>query len=208
MKQYNKLSIALRNYLLGARYHTAMKVFDYAQKIHNGFRKDGVTPEFQHQIEIALFITTLKDLQNEEAVISAALLHDVLEDYPEIRTSDIKKLAGKDVMTAVVLLSKEVQGQVRCSPEEYFNQIATNPIASIVKGCDRIHNLRTMVGVFTKEKQLRYVKEAQQFFLPMLKEAFGLFPIQHLAYVNIRTTLKIQIELITSIYYAVGLEIE
>lgn len=200
MNRYDKLSIALRNYLLGARYYSALNCFDYAQKIHTGLRKDGVTPEFQHQIEIALFITTLKDLQNEEAVISAALLHDVLEDYPNVSPQDIKKLAGKEVRDAVVLLSKEVEGRTRCSPEAYFSQISKNPIASIVKGCDRIHNLRTMVGVFTKEKQLKYVKEALEFFLPMLKVSFGLFPIQHLAYVNIRTTLKIQIEMITAIY--------
>ena len=64
--RYQKLEISLRYYLKGAKYTTALKALDFGSRWHNGFRKDRVTPEFQHQIEIALYCITLKGLLDEE----------------------------------------------------------------------------------------------------------------------------------------------
>lgn len=197
--RYSRLSIALQNYLLGAKYYTALKAFDYAKKIHTGLRKDGLTPEFQHQIEIALFITTLRDVEDEEGCIVVALLHDILEDYPNISPHDLEVTIGPDNTRSIVYISKFVQGKKRTDTfDDYFYCIGKDVRASIVKGCDRVHNLRTMGNAFTLDKQKEYVKETETYFLPMLKRAAGLFPMQHLAYMNIRTMLKTQVELITA----------
>lgn len=198
--RFSKLAISLQHYLHGARYYDALKAYDFARSIHTGFRKDGVTPEFQHQIEIALFITTLRDVQDEEGTIIAALLHDVLEDYPHITVHELENMFGVERTQSVVVLSKEINQKVRYDvPEEYFGPISLDVRASIVKGCDRIHNLRTMVGVFTTTKQQHYVQETKYQFLPMLKTADGQFPRQHMAYMNIRTMLKTQMELVQHI---------
>lgn len=195
--QYQKLHIALQNYLYGAKYYRALKAFDLAKRFHTGVRKDKVTPEFQHQIEIALFITTLKDVSNEEDAIIVALLHDLLEDYVEVTRNDILDLVGQTATESVVMISKKIQGKHRHQGlDGYFNDIGQDQEASIVKGCDRIRNLQTMVGVFSSEKQREYIQETKDYFLPMLKRAAGLFPMQYLAYMNIRTMLKSQIELL------------
>lgn len=197
--RYTKLSIALQHYLLGARYYRALAAYDFARKQHIGWRKDKVTPEFQHQIEIALFITTLRDLQDEEGCIVVALLHDTLEDYPSISTANLVDIVGTEDTKSVISLSKFIHGKQSYGDLfDYFDRIAVNLNSSIVKGCDRIHNLKTMHSAFTKEKQQQYVEETEQFFLPMLKKATGLYPKQHLAYMNIRTMLKTQMELIKS----------
>lgn len=47
-----------------------------------------------------------------------------------------------------------------------------------------------------EDKQREYIEETKHYFLPMLKHAAGLFPMQYLAYMNIRTMLKSQIELL------------
>ncbi|MFA5828390.1 MAG: HD domain-containing protein [Candidatus Shapirobacteria bacterium] len=45
---------------------------------HDGqYRKDGVTPFIIHPIEVAMIVSEYTD---NEDIISAALLHDVLED--------------------------------------------------------------------------------------------------------------------------------
>lgn len=205
--QYSRLIISLQNYLLGARYYTALKALDFAKRKHLGFRKDGLTPEFQHQVEIALYITTLRDVEDEEKCIIAAILHDVLEDYPEITTADVQDVIGPQNIRPIILLSKEICGiRQHSSSKTYFESIASDAVASIVKGSDRVHNQRTMGGVFTLTKQQQYIEETEEYFLPMLKTAAGLFPLQYLAYMNIRTMLKTQIELITETITA-GLDI-
>lgn len=197
MDRYNKISIALQNYLHGAKYYTALRAFEFAKRIHVGTRKDGITPEFQHQLEIALYITTLRNVEFEEGVIAVALLHDILEDYADVGVQELERLVGELITNAVVVISKSVQGKVRYhNIDEYFDGITCNPIVSIVKGADRIHNLQSMSGVFTVDKQRQYLAETIIYFLPMLKKAAGLFPIQYLAYMNMRTTLKSQIQLL------------
>ncbi|MGZ8924339.1 MAG: HD domain-containing protein [Nitrososphaeraceae archaeon] len=197
LSTYQKKLIALRSYLHGARYFKALKALDYGIKIHTGFRKDNITPEFQHQVEIALYITTLRGLQHEEAVLAAALLHDAYEDYPATQRLEIEAALGKEITIPIVTLSKNIQGmRTYENMQSYFDKITNCEISSIVKGCDRIHNLHTMVGVFSPEKQKEYIEETKQFFLPMIKKSLGLHPLQYLAYMNIRTVLKTQIQLL------------
>ena len=186
-RRYEKLLISLRYYLIGRRYHTALKALDFAQKIHTGTRKDGKTPEFQHQVEMALYITTLKDLINEEETITCALLHDVVEDYPAFY-NEMSDLFPQEIMATCMSLNNTDKDK-----PNYYKMIQTDSIASIVKGADRIHNVGSMVGVFTKEKQKKYVEEIEQFILPMLKQARDKFPEQILAYFNIMTILRSQV---------------
>lgn len=47
----------------------------------------------------------------------------------------------------------------------YFKNILLDPIASIVKGADRINNQQTMNGVFSYEKQLSYTFETEKYIL-------------------------------------------
>lgn len=195
--RYPKLSIALQNYLHGAKYYDALRAFDFGKSIHTGLRKDGSTPEFQHQIEIALFITTLRNVQDEEGTIIAAILHDVLEDYPHLSPHDITNIVGAERARSVIVMSKEIHGRKTYDTlDQYFDQIGMDIRASIAKGCDRIHNQSTMQGAFTTTKQALYVEETEDYFLPMLKLAAGQYPTQYLAYMNIRTMLKTQVSLV------------
>jgi (p)ppGpp synthase/HD superfamily hydrolase len=189
MEKYNKLFVALKYYLYGRNYYTALKALEFARRYHTGTRKDGTTPAFLHQIEIALYITTLKDLKDEALSLTAALLHDVMEDY-NISFQEMEGVFGKEITSIVWLLTKKHQGTV--------TELAKDPIASVVKGADRIHNIQTMIGVFSLEKQKKYAEEVQTRFLPMIKEAKRNFPEQSAAYFNIEHMLKSQLALITA----------
>ena len=122
--------------------------------------------------------------------ITAALLHDVMEDYPE---SEHKFLNIFDVDTWNLCGKLNKNGK---DSKHYFDVISKDPIASIVKGADRIHNVNSMVGVFSKDKQTKYIKEVTEHFLPMLKEARKTFPSQMDAYANIMHMLRSQINLL------------
>lgn len=194
MERFNKLDLSLKFFLLGRNYHTSLAAYGLAKSYHTGTRKDGITPEFQHQIEIALHVTTLRDVIAEEHTLTAALLHDTPEDY-DISYQAVLDKFGYDVAQSVWALTKKNKTMVK-DIRVYYNEISENYIASIVKGCDRVHNLQSMPGVFTTEKQIRYIDETEDYVLPMLKQAAILFPSQSLAYMNIRTTLKSQIKLL------------
>lgn len=198
MNSYEKLKLSLRYFLLGKGYSSAASALEFAAKYHCGVRKDGLTPEFQHQIEITHFLRTLlPSFLYPEETLTASILHDVTEDYG-VEISVIKEKYGDRVAQAVHLLDKNGK-----TTDAYFNSLANNAIGSIVKGADRIHNLQTMVGVFTPEKQLRYIEEVNTKFLPMLKWARRNFVEQEAAYENIKHMLKSQIELICAIHRSV-----
>ena len=184
----------IKAWLLGKEYYKAVEALVFASKHHTGMRKDSVTPEFHHQISISLYLRTLPNLRDPEAVIATAMLHDVIEDE-NVSPQELEALFGSKITDAVLLLSKEIKG-VKKSTFDYYEAMKDNPIASIVKGGDRIHNFQTMPTVFTCEKQTRYIEECENFILPMLREARNQFPDQVLAYENIKHALKGQIELL------------
>lgn len=198
LSRFEKTKIALEYYLIGKEYFNALKAFQLAREYHVGTRKDGITPEFNHQIEICHYILTLKDIVNQENAICTALLHDIREDY-EIEHSVIESMFGADVADAVELVTKKFKG-VNKSYENYFDSISWNEIASIVKGADRINNVSTMIGVFSDKKQLEYVSEVETFFLPMLKKARKNFPKQTYAYLNMETLLRQQVMFVKALH--------
>lgn len=194
MNKFEKLSVALRYWLLGRKYFKAVEAMEFASKLHVGLRKDGVTVEFMHQISITHYLRTLSDLRSREETLIAGLLHDVVEDY-NVPIEKIRDLFGEKIATAVLLLSKVING-VKKTNKEYYYAMQSDPIASIVKGGDRINNFQTMQGVFSVEKQIAYIRECEEHILPMLKEARRNFPDQELAYENIKHALVGQIQLL------------
>lgn len=202
MNSLEKQKIALRYWLLGmsnvdSNYLKVLEAMEYAASFHTGYRKDNVTPEFAHQISIAHYVRTLyKNLIYPVETLCAVFLHDVCEDY-DIPYSEIERLFGKIVSNATERLTK-VFRNVKKTPEEYFGLISECPIASVVKGGDRIHNLQSMPGVFVINKQKGYILESETNILPAIKKAKRNFPEQELAYENIKLMLLSQIYLINN----------
>lgn len=201
MDQRDTLRIAIKYWLHGKGYSNAVKAMEFAADYHKGLRKDGETPEFHHQVCIASYIRTLPLLLHPEETLATAFLHDVIEDY-HVDLSIIEAKFGVAVRKSVSLLSKQINGYT-ADPKAYYDNMKVSPIASIVKGADRMHNFQTMPGVFGAEKQVRYIRECTDYILPMLKDARKKFPEQEPAYENIKHVLLSQIGLLT-----IGLEHE
>lgn len=199
MTSFEKRRISMRYWLLGRGYHKAVEAMEFAASYHTGTRKDVVTPEFDHQISIAHYVRTLIDaLDHPEDTLCVVFLHDVREDF-DVPDEVIRARFGDRVAEAVEAMTKTFRG-VKKDPQTVFDAIAADPIASVVKGADRIHNHQTMVGVFTHEKQQGYIAETERFFLPMLKRARRSFPRLEPVYENIKHLLLSQIDLIKAIH--------
>lgn len=202
LNTFNKLFVSLRYYLLGAAkfdasYKKTLEMLEYAKDIHVGTRKDKVTPEFQHQLEIAHYVRTLSpSLKNPALTIGLGLGHDLLEDYsdkfPFVTYEQIVTRFGTQYADEMMLISKEYKGK-KITTEEYYANMAKSQYCTIAKGADRINNQGSMGGVFNPAKQMGYVDETETFILPMLKNARRTFFEQESAYENIKFVLKSQI---------------
>lgn len=107
----------------------------------------------------------------EDAVLAAALLHDVCEDCG-VAPGQLPFSAP--VRQAVALLTKDARrfralGR-QAALAEYHRGIRENGTAMLVKCLDRCNNLSTMAASFTPEKMAAYIAETEEFILPMLPE--------------------------------------
>lgn len=188
---HTKERIALRHWLLGREWYQAATALEFAEPLHPGFRKDGVTPNFNHQTQIALHVSTLAPhLMFPEATLIVALLHDTCEDT-DTSIEEIESLFGGQVAQAVWAMTKVYRG-VKRDPHDVKREQENCPIASVDKGADRVHNQSTAAGVFSNTKIIEYVDESENFILPMLKNARRKFPSQDGAYQNLRVVLRTQ----------------
>ena len=205
LQRFDKLFVSLRYYLIGMasadpRYKNTLEMLEFAKDIHTGVRKDGFTPEFQHQIEIAHYIRTIgSSLINPAMVIGICLGHDILEDYsaiaPFVTLEELASHVGNEMADECMILSKEYQGK-KLDTRTYYTNLQNSPHGSIAKGGDRIHNQNSMTNVFSNEKQLSYVKETEDFVLPMIKAARRKHFSQEPAYENIKFVLRSQISFV------------
>lgn len=200
LARYKKLYISIRYWLIGkseadSRYLTPLKALEFSKEFTTGLRKDGITPEFQHQIEIAHFLRTLhKGLLYPAETIACAFLHDLVEDHG-VSLEEIEKRFGILTREGVDLVTKEIAGTKR-DEILLFDKMAENPISSVLKGADRINNHQSMHGAFSFEKQQSYLNETKELIIPMLKKARHLHVEQESIYENIKFILNSQIQLI------------
>lgn len=202
---FKKQRIALNNFLQGRKFYDALRAMNLSEKYHFRrneagdvlqFRKDGSTPEFHHQVRIALNLSDYADLIDQEGAIITALLHDTPEDYG-VSIEELVNKFGAERSHSIWLTTKKFRGEFK-DKTSFFLALSEDHRASATKGIDRYENFNSMVGVFGLQKQLSYLDEGENDFLPMLERADSNFPEQHGLYMNIRHHLKDQIALIRS----------
>lgn len=190
----------MRGWLDGKGYFIAAEALEIVRLLEQGTRKDQQTPKFHHQLSVARLLSTLAPhMIYPEATLATAFLHDLCEDHGVLWTRGaIEAKFGKQIGEAVWTITKKSVGMSK-DYDSYFAQMGQCPIASLVKLADRAHNLLTMQGVFTYEKQKAYVSEVKHRFHPMLKVARRKFPQQRAAYENLKIFLLSQVRLINHI---------
>ena len=195
---YAKQKIAIRYWQLGAGFTAAARAMDFAEQYHVGTRKDGVTPEFAHQVGIVSYLRSLiPHMTHPDETLAIGWLHDVREDYG-VADGEIRSEFGNFVADGVDYMTKEFRG-VRRDDVELFKLMSTHEGASLAKPADRVNNQGSMVGVFTVKKMTEYVEETRALHLPMVKRARRRFPTQEGAYENLKMMLNSQLDLLDAV---------
>jgi (p)ppGpp synthase/HD superfamily hydrolase len=139
------------------------RAYEVAQAAHSGQKRDEGAPYIVHPVRVAVSLVDELGIYSPKLICSA-LLHDVIEDS-DVSREDITRVFDEEIAEIVWLLTK-LEG---VSLAEYLARIeaAADTGAPLVKLCDRLDNLRSVVHSPKLEKKRRYIRTTEELYLPL-----------------------------------------
>ncbi len=176
----SRLSSTLESYLDAKHVEQCLRAYEFGALAHKGqFRKSG-EPYICHPVSVAI---SLAEIRMDADGITAAILHDVIEDTGISK----KQLAAKfnnevaELVDGVTKLSKiENQSHAEAQAEnvrKMFLAMAKDLRVIIVKLADRLHNMQTL-GVMLPPKKRRIARETLDIYAPIANR-LGMNSIRH-----------------------------
>ena len=169
MESIDALSEKLSDYLEPKQIEQVNKAFEFANEAHSGqFRTSG-DPYVSHPIAVA---NILSSFHMDEDSLSAAMLHDVIEDCG-VPKKVIEEQFNKNVANLVDGVSKldqlNITSRTKVNAENFQKMIlamAKDIRVIVVKLADRLHNMRT-IEYLDQEKKKRIAKETLEIYAPI-----------------------------------------
>ena len=168
-KSISKLSSSLSEYLDDKQLEQVKKAFFYASNAHSGQYRSSGDPYVSHPIAVAKI---LADFKMDGDCLSAAILHDVIEDSG-IPKSYLKNEFNIDVANLVDGVSKLDKISLTSKQEEQAENFQKMLLAMskdirviVLKLADRLHNMRTL-RFLNKDKQKRIATETLEIYAPI-----------------------------------------
>ncbi len=176
-RAHRKLIAAIRRYLLPDEVDQVERAYRLAYAAHKGLSRKSGEPYIMHPLIIS---NLLAEAFLDADTLSAALLHDVLEENKSITPQDLEKEFGAGVSHLVVGLTKLDMDNVRqilgtdptydqieeASLVNLFMAMATDLRVIVIKLYDRLHNMRT-INALLPANQLRMARETLDLFVPV-----------------------------------------
>ena len=168
-KAINRLNNNLSEYLNTSQLEQVNKAYLYASNAHSGqFRSSG-DPYVSHPVAVA---EILAEFQMDEDCLTAAMLHDVIEDSG-IPKSFLKKEFNSNVAELVDGVSKLDKISLNSKKEEQAENFQKMVLAMsqdirviVLKLADRLHNMRTL-NFLSIERQKRISQETIEIYAPI-----------------------------------------
>ena len=146
------------------------KAFLFAKQAHKGVRRLSGEPYIMHPIAVAQI--ACEEVGLGSTSISAALLHDVVEDT-DYTTEDIANIFGPKIAQIVDGLTKisgGIFGEQASAQAENFKKLLLTMSEDIrvilIKICDRLHNMRTLESQ-PANKQYKIAGETLYIYAPL-----------------------------------------
>lgn len=143
--------------------------YEYAYKKHFSQKRITGDDYITHPLNVAWILT---DVNADAEAISAALLHDTIEDS-DSTYEEIKDLFGENVAKIVDGVTKinrlkftSDSEQMAANQRKILVGLSTDVRVLIVKLADRLHNMRTLY-VLSEAKQKRKAKETLEILTPV-----------------------------------------
>jgi guanosine-3',5'-bis(diphosphate) 3'-pyrophosphohydrolase len=169
MESISALSKKLSDYLDPKKVKQVNQAYDFACEAHSGQYRSSGDPYVTHPIAVA---SILGSFRMDEDSLSAAMLHDVMEDSG-IPKNVIEKKFNKEVANLVDGVSKLNTLTIASKNESQAENLQKMVLAMskdirviVVKLADRLHNMRTLMYL-DRDKQLRIAKETLEIYAPI-----------------------------------------
>ena len=132
---------------------------------------------------------------NEDEIIAAILLHDVVEDIEGVTLEDLP--VNEEARELVRLMTKD-KSKGSHDPEmldKYYAGLASNPKAALIKCIDKCNNMTTMSWGLSRKRKFQQIEEVDKYFPKLLKVVKDTPEYNNAAWL-----LKYQIESMLDIY--------
>ena len=146
-----------------------VRAHEVAERAHEGQSRLSGEPYIEHPIAVA---GILADLRLDADTLTAALLHDTVEDT-DVRMEDITEQFGPTVAKLVEGVTKLGKIHMQSSEQAQAENIRKMLVAMaedirvvLIKLGDRLHNMRT-VQVLPLERRLRVSRETLDIYAPL-----------------------------------------
>ena len=145
------------------------EAYDYAEKHHEGQKRNSGEDYIVHPFNVALI---LAEMNMDVPTIIAGLLHDTIEDT-DVTYDDVKERFGEEVAILVEGVTKLKMLSYQTKQEKQAENIRKMVLAMakdirvvIVKFADRLHNMRTL-EYMTPEKKHDKALETIEIYAPL-----------------------------------------
>jgi (p)ppGpp synthase/HD superfamily hydrolase len=134
----------------------------YAAKAHKGQTRAGGAAYISHPVQVAKSVEQYKKSHNLDALISAAYLHDTVEDT-DTTHEDLERMFGGLVASLVKELTSDKEKISSMGKAEYLkHKMATmSSYALVIKLADRLDNVQDIATAKTPEWRTRYKNETE-----------------------------------------------
>ncbi|HSR36690.1 MAG TPA: HD domain-containing protein, partial [Desulfurivibrionaceae bacterium] len=161
------------------------KALSFAVTAHQDQRRKSGEAYISHPLLVAQILVEELGVTDPE-VLAAAVLHDTIEDVPEISTAEIGELFGAnvefmvDACTKIANYSGDRQNFYKLVHRKLFSGAAARLEVMLIKLADRLHNLRTLNSL-PKHKRQKIADETLDIYAPLAR-VMGLYGIKRELY--------------------------
>ncbi len=169
MSTFSTLRKALRSYLPKEQIDYIYTAYQFAKKAHKKQLRSSGKPYISHPLSVA---TILAEMRMDTQSITAAILHDVIEDT-DITRQMLSEKFGEVITRLVEGLSKLTQIHFESRAEAQAENFRKMMIAMtddiriiLIRLADRLHNMRTLQHL-PPHKRRRIAKETLEIYAPI-----------------------------------------
>lgn len=177
--EFRHLIDTIHSYLPQADCEDVTKAYHTAEEAHKDQHRVSGEPYILHPLAVAQI---LADMKIDTTTITAALLHDVVEDTA-CTLEGIRDAFGSEVAFLVDGVTKLSRLNYRTKEDQQLNSMRKMFLAMakdvrvvVIKLADRLHNMRTL-RYMRSDKQKRIAQETLEIFAP-LAHRLGIFNIK------------------------------
>ena len=177
--EFRHLIDTIHSYLPQADCEDVTKAYHTAEEAHKEQHRVSGEPYILHPLAVAQI---LADMKIDTTTITAALLHDVVEDTA-CTLEDLRNEFGREVAFLVDGVTKLSRLNYRTKEDQQLNSMRKMFLAMakdvrvvVIKLADRLHNMRTL-RYMRSDKQKRIAQETLEIFAP-LAHRLGIFNIK------------------------------